>query len=53
MATKTTTIRSPYEKRVDLVKGAITARSKLGDEAARDLAEHVLQALDSIPEKMR
>jgi hypothetical protein len=53
MASKTTTIRSPYEKRVDLVRDAITSRSKLGDEAARDLAEHVLQALDSIPEKMR
>lgn len=53
MATKTTTIRSPYEKRVDLVRDTITARSKLGDEAARDLAEHVLEALDSIPEKMR
>ncbi|MGO4442250.1 DUF6307 family protein [Mycobacterium sp. 2YAF39] len=53
MATKTAAIRSPYEKRVDLVRDAITARSKLGDEDARDLAEHVLHALDSIPEKMR
>jgi len=53
MATETTTIRSPYEKRVDLVKDAITSRSKLGDKAARELAEHVLGALDSIPEKMR
>jgi hypothetical protein len=53
MAAKTTTIRSPYEKRVDLVRDAITARSKLGEKAADDLAVHVLEALDSIPEKMR
>ena len=53
MATETTTIQSPYEKRVDLVKDTITSRSKLGDKAARELAEHVLGVLDSIPEKMR
>jgi len=53
MATETTTIRSPYEQRVDLIKDTITTRSKLGDKAARELAEHVLRALNSIPEKMR
>ena len=48
-----TMFRTPYEIRVDLVKDTIVARSKLGDKAAADLAEHVLDALNSIPEKMR
>ena len=47
------TFRTPYENRVALVKDTIMARSKLGDKAADELAVHVLQALDSIPEKMR
>ncbi|WP_006246910.1 DUF6307 family protein [Mycolicibacterium tusciae] len=47
------TFRTPYENRVALVKDAITAHSKLADKAADDLAVHVLQALDTIPEKMR
>jgi hypothetical protein len=44
---------TPYEIRVNLVRDTITAHSKLGDEAAADLAVHVLNALDSIPEKIR
>jgi hypothetical protein len=48
-----TMFRTPYEIRVDLVKDTIVARSKLGDKDAADLAEHVLNALNSIPEKMR
>jgi hypothetical protein len=44
---------TPYEIRVNLVRDAIKAHSKLGDKAAADLAEHVLNALDSIPEKIR
>ena len=48
-----TLLRSPYDRRVDLVKDTITANSKLGDKAAGELAVHVLQALNSIPEKVR
>lgn len=48
-----TLLRSPYDKRVDLVKDTIKAHSKLGDAAATELAVHVLQALNSIPEKVR
>jgi hypothetical protein len=48
-----TILRSPYDRRVDLVKDAITANSKLGDDAAGKLAVHVLEALNSIPEKVR
>jgi hypothetical protein len=48
-----TTLRSPYELRVELVKDTITTHSKVGDKAAGELAVHVLHALNSIPEKMR
>jgi hypothetical protein len=48
-----TTFRSPYVLRLELVRDTITSHSKLGDEEASDLAEHVLQALNSIPEKIR
>ncbi|WP_173009831.1 DUF6307 family protein [Mycolicibacterium sp. P9-64] len=48
-----TLLRSPYDRRVDLVKDTITANSKLSDKAARELAVHVLSALNSIPEKVR
>ena len=48
-----TMLRTPYDHRVELVKDTITAHSKLGDKAAGDLAVHVLDALDSIPEKVR
>ena len=48
-----TTLRTPYDQRVELVKDTITAHSKLGDKAASELAVHVLHALNSIPEKMR
>lgn len=53
MASAAVTFRTPYENRVGLVKDTIMAHSKLNDKAADELAEHVLQALDSIPEKMR
>ena len=46
-------LRTPYVRRLDLVKETIKAHSKLGDQAASDLAVHVLHALNSIPEKMR
>jgi hypothetical protein len=48
-----TTFRSPYVLRLELVRDTITSHSKLGDKAASDLAEHVLHALNSIPEKVR
>jgi hypothetical protein len=49
----TTTLRTPYDIRVDMVKDAIKTNSKLDDDAARGLAVHVLHALNSIPEKVR
>jgi hypothetical protein len=49
----TTTLRTPYDIRVDMVKDAIKTNSKLDDDAARGLAVHVLRALNSIPEKVR
>ncbi len=48
-----TTLRTPYEQRLELVKDTITAHCKLGDKAAGELAVHVLHALNSIPEKVR
>ncbi|WP_164478570.1 DUF6307 family protein [Mycolicibacterium stellerae] len=48
-----TTLRTPYDVRVDIVKDAIKAHSKLDGDAANELAVHVLQALNSIPEKVR
>ena len=48
-----TVLRTPYTTRLELVRDTITAHSKLGDNAAIELAAHVLHALNSIPEKMR
>jgi hypothetical protein len=48
-----TMFRSPYVLRLELVRDTITSHTKLGDKEASDLAEHVLQALNSIPEKIR
>jgi Family of unknown function (DUF6307) len=48
-----TTFRSPYALRVELVRDTITSHTKLGGKEASDLAEHVLDALNSIPEKVR
>jgi len=48
-----TTIRTPYEIRLQLVTDTISAHSKLGNDAAVKLAAHVLAALNSIPEKVR
>ena len=46
-------LRTPYVQRLELVRDTITAHSRLGNDAASDLAVHVLHALNSIPEKMR
>jgi hypothetical protein len=47
------TLRSPYETRLKLVQETVTTYSPLEDAAARELAIHILHALNSIPEKMR
>jgi Family of unknown function (DUF6307) len=44
---------SRYDQRVRLVADALTQNSKLTDEVAVELAKHVLDALDHIPEKIR
>jgi uncharacterized protein DUF6307 len=44
---------SRYDRRVKLVAAALTQNSKLAEEEAVDLAKHVLDALDHIPEKVR
>ena len=48
-----TTVRSPYVVRLELVRDTITSHTKLGDKEASELAEHVLDVLNSIPEKIR
>jgi len=53
LMTSPTTFRSPYVQRVELVRDTIVSHSKLGDKAASELAEHVLDALNSIPEQVR
>jgi hypothetical protein len=45
--------RSPYVHRLELVRDTLMSHSKLKDKEASELAEHVLQALNSIPEKIR
>ena len=45
---------SLYDRRVELVADALAQNSKTLDEkAARELAVHVLYALDHIPETVR
>jgi hypothetical protein len=48
-----TMVRSPYVLRLELVRDTITSNTKLGGKEASELAEHVLDALNSIPEKIR
>ena len=48
-----TTLPTPYENRLKLVQNTVTMYSVLDDDAAGKLAVHVLQALDSMPEKIR
>jgi hypothetical protein len=48
-----TTVSTPYDLRVDLIKETITANSGLDAETAGTLAVDILHALNSIPEKMR
>jgi Family of unknown function (DUF6307) len=44
---------SPYEQRVKLVADTVKRYSVLDDDDAAALAVHVLDALNSIPEKVR
>ncbi|BBY28181.1 DUF6307 family protein [Mycolicibacterium sediminis] len=53
MAASAVLLKTPYGRRVELVKAVIQDKSKLDDDQAREIAVHVLHALDSIPEKMR
>lgn len=48
-----TTFRTPYEKRVELVKQTLMASSTLDDDLAGKLAVEVLKALNSISETIR
>lgn len=49
----TITFQTPYEKRLELATQALMASSTLDNDVAQRAAAHVLQALDSIPEKIR
>ncbi|HTK68105.1 MAG TPA: DUF6307 family protein [Pseudonocardia sp.] len=44
---------SRYEHRVELVAETITKHTKLDDQAAKELAVHILQVIDHVPEKVR
>lgn len=44
---------SMYDLRVNLVQKALVDHSDLDERTAHDLATHVLDALDHIPEKTR
>lgn len=44
---------SAYERRLKMVQDVLSGRTELADEAARELAVHVLRALDHIPERVR
>ncbi|WP_197503233.1 DUF6307 family protein [Mycobacterium sp. 1245111.1] len=48
-----TTSKSPYVLRLELVRDTIASHSKLRGKEASELAERVLDALNSIPEKIR
>jgi hypothetical protein len=47
------TVETPYERRVNRVRDAVRAHTELNDQAASEIAIHVLHALDTIPEKIR
>lgn len=53
MDTTTGNYISIYDQRVRLVANAVKRHSTLTEKDAADLAVHVLQALDHIPEKVR
>jgi hypothetical protein len=51
--TATVKYMSLHDQRVKLVQGALKEHSKLSDKASFELAVHVLDALDYMPEKVR
>lgn len=51
--TDNATYASRYDRRVELVQKALKDHSTLDDKTSFDLAVHVLDALDHIPEKAR
>jgi hypothetical protein len=51
--TENGTYISLYDLRVQLVQKALRENSTMDDTASHDLAVHVLDALDHIPEKAR
>lgn len=51
--TATVKYMSLHDQRVKLVQGALKEHSNLGDKASFELAVHVLEALDYMPEKVR
>ncbi|WP_197289089.1 DUF6307 family protein [Nocardia sp. NRRL S-836] len=44
---------SMYERRLKMVEEVLSERTELGGKVTRDLAVHVLHALDHIPERVR
>ncbi|SER72875.1 hypothetical protein SAMN05216188_114187 [Lentzea xinjiangensis] len=44
---------SAYDRRLKMVQDVLSGQTELGEKAARDLAVHVLRALDHIPERVR
>lgn len=49
----TSTHVSAYERRLEVVEDVLTSRTELDAKATRNLAVHVLRALDHIPERVR
>jgi hypothetical protein len=50
---KEVTFMSRYEQRITFVQDTLLQHSELDEKAARDLAVHVVYALDHIPENAR
>ncbi|MEU3647371.1 DUF6307 family protein [Lentzea sp. NPDC034063] len=44
---------SAYDRRLKMVEEVLSGRTKLGGKDAREVAVHVLRALDHIPEQVR
>jgi hypothetical protein len=46
-------IMSQYEQRVTIVRDIVKSHSKISEKAASEIAVHILQVLDTVPEKLR
>lgn len=51
--TTDTTVVTRYDRRLNLVRDVVKAHSKLGDQAAAELAVQMLHVLDTVPEHVR